>query len=128
MEVDLQLLKESVVFPLVGDVWGGYIWDSDGTMICQFESKNKDLSDSVTGDIIEAGCVSQTGDIALIDGDFYLYGEYLGCIRGWGTFQYEPSKNGKRGEYNPERGAKVQDNLALYILNVLNYCRNEKTS
>jgi len=43
----------------------------------------------------------------------------IGCVRGWGDFQYNTNKKGIR-KYDPERGAKIQDNLALYLLKCLN--------
>lgn len=117
MEVDYKLLKKSLRFPLWVDEEGDYLWDQDNTMVAQFEDKYKELFSRLSGDIKEPK--KGWWSITAVDGEFFLNEEYIGCVRGWGTFQYR-KKDGAR-VYDPEYGAKVQDNVVAYILSVLNY-------
>ena len=119
MEVDYRLLKKSLKFPLWIDEDGDYVWDQDNTMVAQFEEQYRNLFVRLSGDIKEKKKDWWSMDITAEDGEFFLNGEYMGCVRGWGTFQYR-KRDGAR-VYDPVYGAKVQDNVVTYILSILNY-------
>ena len=117
MEVDYKLLKKSLKFPLWIDEEGGYVWDQDNTMVAQFEEQYRNLFERLSGGIKEKK--KDWWSITAEGGELFANGEYIGCVRGWGSFQYR-KRDGVR-VYDPEYGAKVQDNVVAYILSVLNY-------
>ena len=47
MEIDYELLKSCVKFPLKADDYGGYIWDANDEMIAHFERPHKDLASNL---------------------------------------------------------------------------------
>ena len=58
MEVDYELLKSCVKFPLKVDDYGGYIWDANDNMLAQFERPYKNLASNLIA-----------GDLRLFEGD-----------------------------------------------------------
>ena len=119
MGVDYKLLKKSLKFPLWVDEEGDYLWDQDNTMVAQFEDEYRRLFSRLSGDMKEPKKDWWSRGIISVDGEFFLNEAYIGCVRGWGTFQYR-KRDGAR-VYDPEYGAKVQDNVVAYILSVLNH-------
>lgn len=130
MEIDYELLETSIKFPIKADDYGAFFWDSENKMIAQAKSSsgiwnqttvsNKQLmSEKICGEI-KIDLPADKNLYTLVDGVF-LDGtnQMIGLVRGWGDFQYETNSKGER-VYNPERGAKIQDNLAKYLLACLN--------
>lgn len=112
-EIDYDLLKKTVKFPIVPDPseYSIYIWDSDNNMIASFDDDiSKFEYEAALGDI--KYFKKSSGNYILENGDFYdsFSSCYIGSVRGWGRFQ--KMKNGE----------EIQDNLANYLLNCLN-CR-----
>lgn len=130
MEIDYELLKNSIKFPIKADDYGSFFWDSENKMIAQAKSSsgiwnqttvsNKQLmSDKICGEI-KTDLPTDKKLYTLVDGIFLdSANQMIGLVRGWGDFQYETNSKGER-VYNPERGAKIQDNLANYLLACLN--------
>lgn len=121
--IDYKLLEETIDFPLWIDPYGGYVWSKSEQMIANFESEFRSLFTKSLEGAMKTNLSNDKGLILIQSLDFYLINEpsetaYIGCVRGWGDFQYEVIK-GER-VYNPERGTKIQDNLALYLLACLN--------
>lgn len=121
MKYDSRLLFEDVKFPLQWDTeeYKMYIFDANYEMVAQVDVHNFD--DSMTNHPFEKILGNYKDDseakfdhtylrFFLFNGDFYDQEEgiRIGCVRGWGRLQ---KKN------NPE---ERQDNIANYILNVLN--------
>lgn len=120
-EIDYELLEKTIKFPLRIDTYGNYIWSKSNQMIAQFESKYRKLfADKIVG-VVKKDITTNSSLVVIEDLDFYLMEDLIGigCVRGWGDFQYNTNKRGVR-KYDPERGAKIQDNLALYLLKCLN--------
>lgn len=130
-EIDYKLLETTVQFPLKIDDYGTYIWDKNENMIFDYIDYNRTkentskikqlLIDKITGQLKELKSVLNETYILKNETEIFVKAtdEYIGCIRGWGHFQYEYLKNDNK-IYNPERGIIIQDNLANYILNCLN--------
>ena len=116
-----KLLKEDVKFPLNWDTdeYKMYIFDSDNNMIAQVDYENIDPTneyhpfEKLIGDYKEV-LSSLNPKYYLHEGDFYDVfknaGDPIGCVRGWGRLQKLKSPSGE----------KRQDNIAAYILNVIN--------
>ena len=123
--VNYKLLNEDVKFPLKWDSedYKMYIFDSEDNMIAQVNRKlwNGEVDGHQFEALIGEMKTIEPNDnptYRLYKQDFYpLEGEKksfaIGCVRGWGRLQY---KN------NPELR---QDNIANYILGVLNNTKDE---
>ena len=113
------LLHEDVKFPLS---WGCetykmYVFDNEMNMIAQV-----DLDTFPDPIVIEHPFTKLLGDYKefedsnkeylLSNGDFISYkeGKIIGCVRGWGRLQ----------KLKSPKGEKRQDNIANYILNIIN--------
>lgn len=120
MKYNAKLLKEDVKFPLS---WGSeeykmFIFDSQNNMIAQV-GKNSDAVknwhpfERLIGDYKEP-LENLNPKYLLKDGDFFDVfkdaGKPIGLVRGWGRLQ----------KLKSPKGEKRQDNIASYILNVIN--------
>jgi hypothetical protein len=133
MEIDYELLKSCVKFPLKADDYGGYIWDANDDMLAHFERPHKDLaSNLIVGDMrLFEG--ETTDEIYSLDPDFNFLIHYnsntlesaIGCVRGWGHLQYKYNKKKGTKKYDLDGGIKRHDNLAAYLLKCLNTPRNK---
>ena len=114
-----KLLLEDLKFPLSWDCEDSkmFIFDSEMSMVAQVNYRNfpdretiKHPFEKLVGEYKE---LENTTDFyKLVGGDYInpLTMEVIGCVRGWGRLQQLKSPNGE----------KRQDNIAAYILNVLN--------
>jgi len=114
-----KLLHEDVKFPLQ---WGSeeykmYVFDADMNMIAQvdldtFEDPAVIIHPfaKLLGNYKEF--TTAEGYLKLKDGDYLdpSINKVIGCVRGWGRLQ----------KLKSPRGEKRQDNIAAYILNVIN--------
>ena len=111
-------LLEDVKFPLKWDtdVYKMYIFDSVNKMIAQVDSyldatEKEHPFEKLIGDYKDVG-ENPNPKYTLYKGDFYNVfknaGDPIGMVRGWGRLQYKE---------NPE---ERQDNMAEYILNIIN--------
>jgi hypothetical protein len=124
-EIDYDLLKSCIKFPLKVDDYGGYIWDDNNDMIAQFNNDYRYIfSDRIGGEI---RFFENEEDLGLftIDTDLVFHSikyplNEVGCVRGWGHLQYKYNKKKGTKKYDPEGGAKRQDNLSIYLLKCLN--------
>jgi hypothetical protein len=119
MDYNKKLLHEDVKFPLKWDSeeYKMYIFDSDNNMIAQV-----DLDTFEDPAVIQHPFTKLLGDYKEVEGDGIVYelaqGDYInkltmeviGCVRGWGRLQ----------QLKSPKGEKRQDNIAAYILNVIN--------
>lgn len=130
MEVDYELLKNCVKFPLKVDDYGGYIWDANDDMLAQFERPYKNLaSNLIAGDLrlFEGDTTEETYSLDP-DFNFLITSNELvsiGCVRGWGHLQYKYNKKKGTKKYDLEGGVKRHDNLAAYLLKCLNTPRKK---
>jgi len=114
-----KLLLKDISFPISWDTdeYKMYLFDTEMDMIAQVEYSVLDATEKVhpfeklIGEYKE---VEEIGNrYSLTDGDFYDSegsSEPIGCVRGWGRLSYKKSPSGE----------VRQDNIAEYILNVMN--------
>ena len=114
-----KLLHEDVKFPLAWDCdeYQIYIMDCELNMIAQVDLKTfKDPKaidhpfEKILGEYKEF--TTSNDFYTLTEGDFIdpSINKVIGCVRGWGRLQ----------KLKSPRGEKRQDNIAAYILNVIN--------
>jgi hypothetical protein len=132
MEIDYELLKSCVKFPLKVDDYGGYIWDANNDMLAQFERPYKDMASSLIEGDLRMFEGETTEEIYSLDPDFNFLINYhlnplgsIGCVRGWGHLQYKYNKKKGTKKHDIEGGIKRHDNLAAYLLKCLNTPRNQ---
>lgn len=119
-QVDYKMLKEDVKFPLRWDCedYKMYIFDSNNCIVAQVYDDNFDVVEQshpfekIIGGLKEIKVFESNPRYTLYQGDFYDTDheekEPIGCVRGWGRLQYK------------NRPEQRQDNIAAYILNVIN--------
>ena len=124
MMYNKKLLFEDVKFPLRWDDndYKMYIFDSENSMIAQVEYKILDARkeyhpfEKIIGDYKDV-IASLNPKYTLAEGNYFDVfkdaGNPIGCVRGWGRLQ----------KLKSPKGEKRQDNIASYILNVINYER-----
>lgn len=130
MEIDYELLKSCVKFPLKADEYGCYIWDANGDMLAQFERPYKDFSLNLIEGDLRLFKGEKTEEIYSLDPDFNFLNssgeiESIGCVRGWGHLQYKYNKKKGTKKYDVEGGIKRHHNLAAYLLKCLNTSRKK---
>jgi len=117
MKVNYKQLHQDIKFPLswCDEDYKTFIFDADMNMVAQVESKRiKDVVHPFEKLIGECKEIDEPvkGFYKLVYGDFInpLTMEIIGCVRGWGRLS----------QLNSPSGEKRQDNIANYILNILN--------
>lgn len=125
-EIDFNMLKKCVNFPIVIDEYGKYIWDNSGNMLAQFTDRTYlELAKTLICGEIRSFDGEITSNFYSLDSELNIYNNLnpkkpIGCIRGWGNLQYKYNIKKKTKKYDPEGGFIRQDNLALYIIKCLN--------
>tara|TARA_R100000656_G_scaffold29994_1_gene26264 strand:+ start:834 stop:1214 length:381 start_codon:yes stop_codon:yes gene_type:complete len=123
-KVDKQMLRQDIKFPLKwdSDEYKLYLFDSEHNMIAMVysnvpaEERTDHPFEKLIGEYKHEGGFAPAPPTipkySLYQGDYYTSednaAEPFGCVRGWGRLQYKD---------NPEQR---QDNIANYILNVMN--------
>lgn len=130
MEIDYELLKSCVKFPLKGDDYGCYIWDANDDMLAQFERPYKNMASSLIEGDLRMFEDETTEEIYSLDGHFNFLNSSsesvsIGSVRGWGHLQYKYNKKKGTKKYDVEGGIKRHDNLAAYLLKCLNTPRKK---
>ncbi len=130
MEIDYELLKSCVKFPLKGDDYGGYIWDANDDMLAQFERPYKKIASNLIVGDLRLFEDETAEEIYSLDPDFNFLitsneSVSIGCVRGWGHLQYKYNKKKGTKKRDIEGGIKRHDNLAAYLLKCLNTPRNK---
>jgi len=130
MEIDYELLKSCVKFPLKVDDYGGYIWDANDDMLAQFERPYKKIASNLIVGDLRLFEDETAEEIYSLDPDFNFLitsneSVSIGCVRGWGHLQYKYNKKKGTKKHDIEGGIKRHDNLAAYLLKCLNTPRNK---
>lgn len=125
MDVNYQLLREDLKFPLKWDLedYKMYIFDDDDNMVLQVDHDNLDATkeyhpfEKIKGQMIDVGELQfpPKHRYFIHQGDFYDQekGIRIGCVRGWGRLQQK------------KKGTERQDNIANYVLFILNNGKDE---